>query len=434
MTKGRRQKMDRYRQAERSGNSRGPAHGSAQTFIAMSILILSVAGAIVLVVIRKPPERTQQDVQAPLVKVEPLRVRDIPMVIRGHGTVNPKVEVDLIPEVAGKVVFVHPELKVGGLIRRDERILQIDPRDYELAVRQADAAVADARVRLETEQAEAEVARREWNELHPDTEPASPLVLREPQIRQAQATLASAEAQLATAKLRLERTSLSLPFDALITSERIDLGQYVVTGQSLGMAYGTDAVEIEVPLEDDELAWFDVFAQSIFANDSANPQKRTPVEVRADFGGAIHTWQGHVVRTTGQVDKMSRMVFVIVEVPDPFRISDSRPPLLPGVFAEVLIQGKILRNAIAVPRDAVREGNHVWLVNEGRLHIQPLDIVRADQDFAYVVSDLQDGANVVVSSLDAVVSGMKVRTEAEIERATEPVRHDSHEPGEPEGS
>jgi multidrug efflux pump subunit AcrA (membrane-fusion protein) len=107
-----------------------------QSFIALVILALGIVGAYVLIKLQKPPERTEQDVQAPLVKVEPLHVRDIPMVIRGHGTVNPKVEVNIIPEVAGKVVFAHPELKVGGLIRRDEQILQIDPRDYDLAVRQ----------------------------------------------------------------------------------------------------------------------------------------------------------------------------------------------------------------------------------------------------------------------------------------------------------
>jgi RND family efflux transporter MFP subunit len=429
MTEDRREEEQAGRQ--RPGDRR-PARGFSQTLIAVVVIVLGVAGAVVLLTLKKPPQRTEQDVQAPLVKVEQLRMRDIPMVVRGHGTVSPKVEVDIIPEVAGKVVFIHPELKVGGLIRGNERILQIDPRDYELAVRQADAAVADAKVRLETEQAEADVARTEWSELHPDTEPTSALVLRGPQIRQAQATLDSAEAQLATATLRLERTSLSLPFDALVTSERVDLGQYVVTGQSLATAYGTDAVEIEVPLEDDELAWFDVFANSIFANGNPDPEKQTPADVRADFGGATHTWQGRVVRTTGQVDKMSRMIFVIVEVPEPFKISDGRPPLLPGVFSEVLIQGQTLRNAVAVPRDAVRDGNHVWLVNDGRVHIQPLDVVRADKDFAYVVSGLHDGTDVVVSSLDAVVNGMEVRTHAEIETEGEPVRPDSNEPRGPE--
>ena len=162
---------------------------------------------------------------APLVKIEQVHVRDIPMFIQGYGTVNPTVEVDIIPEVAGKVVFIHPQLKVGGLIRSNEKILQIDPRDYELAVRQAEAAVADTTVLLETEQAEAQVARKEWSGLHPDTEPVSALVLREPQIRKAQAALDSAKAQLAIAQLRLERTCISLPFDILITAESVDLGQ-----------------------------------------------------------------------------------------------------------------------------------------------------------------------------------------------------------------
>jgi multidrug efflux pump subunit AcrA (membrane-fusion protein) len=79
------------------------------------------------------------------------------------------------------------------------------------------------------------------------------------------------------------------------------------------------------------------------------------------------------------------------------------------MFVEVLIQGNVLKNAVAVPRDAIHDGNKVWLVNEGRLHIKPLDIVRADKDFAYVTSGLDDGAMIVTSSLDTVVEGMKVR-------------------------
>ena len=389
------------------------ARGLLQALFAIVIVTLGVVGAIIFIKLKKPPQRKQQDVRAPLVKVEQLHVRDIPMIIQGYGTVKPKVEVDVVPEVAGKVVHIHPELKVGGLIHGNETILQIDPRDYELAVRQAQAAVADANVKLETEQAEADVARKEWSQLHPDTEPTSLLVLREPQIRKAKAMLESAEAQLATAKLRLERTSLSLPFDALITSEKVDLGQYVVMGQSLAKAYGTDAVEIEVPLEDDELAWFNVFENSIFANGDPDLAKRAPVEVRSDFAGVEHTWKGYVVRTTGQVDKTSRMISIVVEVPDPFKVFDSRPPLLPGVFAKVLIKGKILGNAVAVPRDAIRQGNQIWLVNDDRLHMQPLEFVRTDKDFAYVVSGVVDESIIIVSSLDAVVDGMKVRTQAD---------------------
>jgi RND family efflux transporter MFP subunit len=299
------------------------------------------------------------------------------------------------------------------LIRANEEIIQIDPRDYELAVQQADAAVAEAQVRLDTEEAEAAVARKEWEQLHPNTEPSSPLVLRDPQIRRAEASLKSATAQLDTARLRLERTSLSFPFDVLVISERVDLGQYVVVGQSLGSAYGIEAVEIEVPLEDDELAWFDVFDSTAQLNGSGTAGKSSTALVKADFGGAERVWQGHVVRTTGQVDRTSRMVSVVVEVTNPFDTSDGKPPLLPGVFAEVLIEGKVLESVVAVPRDAVRESDKVWAVNDNRLHIKTLEIARADKDFAYAISGLEKGAQIVVSSLDMVTDGMAVRTQAD---------------------
>ncbi|MHC4632580.1 MAG: efflux RND transporter periplasmic adaptor subunit, partial [Planctomycetota bacterium] len=93
------------------------------------------------------------------------------MVIRAYGTVSPKVEVDIVPEVPGKVVSVNSEFKAGGLIPAGDQILQIDERDYKFAVQQTNAVVADALVRLEIEMAEAEVARREWEQLHPGTEP-----------------------------------------------------------------------------------------------------------------------------------------------------------------------------------------------------------------------------------------------------------------------
>ncbi len=422
----RKQRIGRYRKSHRAGR------GLLQALFAIVIVGAGVAGAVIFIKLKKPPQRKEQGVQAPLVEIEQLRSEDIRMTVQGYGTVSPKVQVDIIPEVAGKVVYIHPELIVGGLIRANQTILRIDPRDYELAVRQAESAVADAGVQLETEQAEADVARMEWNQLHPDTEPTSPLVLREPQIRKAKAMLDSSEAQLAIAMLRLERTSLSLPFDALITTENVDLGQYVVMGQSLAKAYGTGSVEIEVPLKDSELAWFDVFENSIFSNGAPDSVKGTPAEVRAAFAGAEHTWKGYVVRTTGQVDRTSRMISIVVEVPEPFKVIEGRPPLLPGVFAEVLIQGNTLDNAVAVPRDAIREGNHVWLVNGNRLRIRPLKIVRVDKNFAYVASDVLNDANVVISSLDAVVDGMEVRTEADVTTQDEQVKNNGDKPDKPE--
>ena len=384
-------------------------YGFIQFILTILIIILGIAGAVLFIKYKKQPEQVEQNIQPPLVKVQQIHVSDIPIIIQGYGTSQPKVQLDIIPEVAGKVTYVHPELKVGGFIKAGETILKIDQRDYELALSQAQSAVENAREQLEKEQAEAQVAKTEWMQMHGDTEPDSSLVLRQPQIRKAQSALSSAEAQLATAQLRLDRTTISLEFDILVTNENVDLEQYVVMGQSLAKAYGTKAMEIVVPLEDQELAWFDAFGYSQQINSNQKQVEQPEVTVKANFAGAEQTWKGKVVRTTGQVDRTSRMVSVIIEVENPFDVPQGKAPFLPGIFAEVLIKGKTLQNALAIPREAVHEGDIIWSVNDGVINIQTLDIVRKDRQFIYTVSEPESQLNVITSSLDAVTNGMKVR-------------------------
>ena len=398
-------------------NNKKPS-GLIQLLLVVVIIAIGIVIAVVFIKLKKPPQRQEQIVLAPLVKVEPLDRRDIQMIVRGYGTVTPRLQVEIVPQVSGKVVWVNPQFRAGGFIRRGELILKIDPRDYELSLRQANAAVAEAQVMLDLEKAEAKISKEEWLQLHPGQEPDSPLVFREPQIRQAQARLESAEAGLATANLNLERTRPSLPVDAVIMNERIALGQYVMIGQSMGAAYGIESMEIEVPLEDKELAWLAVPDNTVSVNAAQSPKKGAIARVSANFAGEEKCWLGYVVRTTGQVDITSRLISVVVEVSEPFKDSGSTPPLLPGMFVEVAIEGNILKNAIAVPRDAMHNNNEVWVATEGQLYVQSLDIVRADRDFAYADSGLDDGDMIIVSSLDTVIEEMKVRIQSESETST----------------
>ena len=380
---------------------------------ALSVLFVLCIGVIAVLALRnarKPPPHARAEILLPQVRVRRVGIAEVPVVVRGFGTVSPKVEVDIVPEVAGRVVYVHSELKTGGLIRAHERILQIDPLDYELAVRQARAGVEEAQARLDVETAEAQLRRR----LNPEAEPDSPLVDREPQIRQARASLESAKAQLAVAERRLQRTAISLPFDVLVAGEAVDLGHYLTPGQAVAKAYGTDAFEIEVGLEDRELAWIDELKEYLTLDADSSGGRRLAVDVKATLAGGRRTWDGHIVRAAGRVDGSSGTVPLIVEVQRPLDVVGDRPPLLPGTSAEVLVAGGTLENGVAVPRDAIADGNRIWLVQDGRLHMQEVDIAWADEAFAYVASGLPDGAAVVTGPMDDLVEGMQVRTQPDV--------------------
>lgn len=368
----------------------------------IAVLILGLVAAKILASSRRAPERHQKPVLGPLVEVITAQPTTVSTVVRGHGEVRAKTTVEIVPQVAGRIIAMHPDLVAGGHFLAGESLLTIEPRDYELAVERARAAVARADVTLEREQAEAEVAIQEWDAIHPGEEPSSGLVVREPQVRQAEAELAAAQADLAVARLSLERTTITLPFDGIVESETVDLGQYVTIGKKLATVYGTAVAEVRVPLAERELAWFRVPTRPGI--------KGPPATVIANFGGMSQTWSGKVVRMEARVDTSSRMVPVVIAVPNPFRTNGHDLPLLPGTFVKVEISGYDLEQVVAVPRHAIHEGSMVWIVEGEKLKIVPVTTARTDLDTAYVVEGLELGDLVVISQLDAVTDGMTVRT------------------------
>ena len=376
----------------------------------VGILAVGVIVLVLLKALRKPPAKKESQILAPLLNAYVVNVQDVQMVVRGYGTVEPKVQVQVVPQVSGRIDDCHNDFVNGGFFKAHEPLITIDQRDYKLAVENTEAAVAADRVYLDRELAEADVARQEWEQLNPEREPTSSLVLRGPQIAEAKAKLKASEARLATAKLNLERTVISMPFDGRVSAESVDIGQYIMAGQSVATVYGTEVVEIVVPLEDRDLAWFDL--PSSFDNPASSPLiSGAEALVIADFAGARHTWAGRVVRAQGRIDSTSRMVNVVVQVADPFETSGQQPPLVPGMFVEIEIKGKGLDGVIPVPRYAVHNADEVWVARDGKLWIQKVEIARQDKDYTYVTAGLASGAAIVTSPLEVVTNGMKIRTQ-----------------------
>ncbi|MBE0535109.1 MAG: efflux RND transporter periplasmic adaptor subunit [Phycisphaerae bacterium] len=384
------------------------------TLIQLGLVILVLAAGVAVFKLlagrRQPPAQTERPPTAALVEAVRVHPEDMVMTVEGFGTARAQRSVQLASQVSGRIIASSPNFMEGGFFEAGEALITIDPRDYEHAVQNAQATVAQAEYMLQQEEAEARVARREWEALHPGSDPPAPLVLREPQIKSMQAQLQGAKAQLATAKLNLERTVISLPFNGRLVEKSVDVGQYVSLGQTLGSAYGTDVIEVMTPLEDFELEWFDAPLTYPVNNGGATVRGPEAVVI-ADFAGRQHRWKGRVVRTQGRIDPTSRTVNVIAEVADPFREMNDDIPLTPGMFVRVQIEGKRLEGIMRVPRYAIRNEDEVWVVRDARLYVQKVEILRGDADYAYVTSGLQDGDTVVTSPLDVVTNGMAIRVQ-----------------------
>lgn len=369
--------------------------------IAGVILAVGLGATKILIKMKKEPEKKDRPFLAPLVSTQIAQKQNVKITVAGFGTVEPRTEARIVPQVSGVVVQCHENLVNGGIFKANQPLIKIDQRDYIAAVNTAEATVATAKLALDQEIEEAAIAKTEWKQLNPGKTPTNDLVFRGPQIEKAKAELKSAQAKLETAKLNLDRTVISMPFNGRVADESIDIGQYVTPGQSLGSVYGTDIVEIVVPLEDKDLAWFVV----------PNEKNKTgsKADVKANFAGNTWNWKGKVARTQGTIDPVSRMVNVVVEVEKPFETKGDKPALVPGMFVEIEIEGITLQDIIKLPRHVVHNMDQVWTTKDGILSIRKVKIARSDFDYSYISDGIDDGDVVVTSPIDAVTDQMAIR-------------------------
>jgi RND family efflux transporter MFP subunit len=377
-----------------------------QLILSVGFVALGVLGLRVLMASKAEIKKRRPVIQAPMVRTLKVRTETQQVKIQGEGTVRPLREVNLVPEVSGKVVYASPLLVNGGVFNEDDVLLKIDPEDYELAVTLAQAKVKDAESSLELAKEEAAAAKEEWRLLYDqDDEQNSkppPLVAKEPQLAAAQARLEADRADLRKALLNLDRTELKAPFDGRVGEENVDIGQYITPGQSLGTLYSTEAAEIVVPLESEDLFWFDV------PGFTSGDDTESAAVVRATIAGRDLSWQGKVVRTEGKLDERTRMINVVVRVDRPYAM---RPPLIFGLFVTVDIEGRSIPSAAVIPRAALHQGNIVWVVDKkSQLRFQSVEIARIQAEKVVVTKGLDDGDVVVVTPLKEVTDGMTVRT------------------------
>ncbi len=374
----------------------------AQVVFTAGVILIGLLVFVIMMATRSNVQRTRANLPPPLVSAVRADVGPRRVIITGEGTVRPLREINLVPQVSGKIVYMAPAMVDGGSFRKGERLLRIDPTDYELAVKSAEARVKDLESTLLLTIEESEVALEEWKLSGGKGEEPPPLVAKQPQLEAARANLAAGKADLEKAALNLERTTLRAPFEGRIIQKNVDLGQFVAVGQQLGSMYSIEAAEIAVPLPHEDLEWFYV------PGFTPNGNGDSDVTVHADIAGRDLTWPGRVMRAEGVLDERTRMVNVTVRVERPY---DSVPPLAMGLFVTVEIEGVEVPNAIWLPRSAVHEDDTVWIVDEeSRIRFRPVDIIRYDGD-RVLVTGIEGDELVATSPIQIVTEGIKVNYE-----------------------
>jgi len=371
------------------------------------VVMVAISVAVTLVILKPDVETKPPVVSSPLVRVARVELEDRNLIVQSQGTVSPRVESQLVAEVSGRVIWVAESLASGGFFEKGDTLVKLDPFDYREALVAARAELAGAKLRLAQEEAEARVARREWEEL--GTGAGDPLTLREPQLEDARAAVAAATSGVERAERNLARTRVKAPYAGRVRREDVNVGQFVTVGAPIATIYAVDAAEVKLPLPDDELAFVDL---PLTYRGGKGTSSQPRVVLSTSFAGKRYTWEGLIVRTEGEIDPKTRMVNAVARVEDPYAPGDDplRPPLSAGMFVEAAIDGKLVTNVAVLPRAALRTGSRVLVVDpELRLRYRDVSVLRATEHEAIISQGLRNDELVVLSALDAITDGMRVR-------------------------
>lgn len=369
------------------------------------LLVVGVGGMVVLSSLQPTPEEASEPPKGLTVFTERTSETDLTLTVKVQGEVRPQRSIGLAPQISGRVSYISPNFIEGGAFRKGDLLVRLEPADYELAVIRAQSTVASAEQRLSREQAEADIARQDLEEL--GLENASPLARREPQLAEARASLESARAQLKDAELALKRTAVYAPFTGRVLDQSGDVGQFVSPGQSLGTIFGTDVVEVSLPITDEELGRLNL---PLAFNET--PQSPGPdVVFSGSVGGVQRQWKGRITRTSATVNSQTRLINIIGELQDPYgKGADNGAPMAPGLYVDAEISGATLTGLIKAPRAALRGDDRVYVGvrDEHILKIKPVTVEFSDPSGVYMSSGIGPDELVIVSPVQAAFDGMSV--------------------------
>lgn len=377
----------------------------------------SIGGVIAMNALKPKPEEKEDTIKATPVAIAYAKAEPVNLSVTTQGEALPLREIDLTPEVSGRVIALSPSFIEGGTFSEGDVLLKIQPTEFELRVTQAKAAVAQANNRYASELAEAEIAKREWEEI--GNGEGSSLALRRPQLAEAAAALASAKAAQKEAEFQLSRTEIRAPFNGRVQSKSVDIGQFITAAAPIGRIFSSDVMQIALPLTDAELGRLGLSVGFVATKD--NPG--TSVTLTAPMAGKVRNWTGRVTRTSSSFDRETRVLFAYVEVTDPYGTgADKGAPLAAGLFVTATIDGRAIENSVVVPRAALRGKDKVYIAREDdTMEIRQVAVAASNKNEAVLIDGLVDGEAVIISPVRGAAEGMAIAVSGKTSSSSEAI-------------
>ena len=333
------------------------------------------------------------------VKTRTFEVGTFTSTVKATGIVQAVNNVKIHAEVVGRVTFTSPKLVAGTQVKKGQLLLRIDSREYQLAVDQRKSQVENAKLELEKEKVRGSLAEKEWKLLK-GSEEASDLVLRKQNLAAAEAVLKSAQSALKQAELNLYRTSIRAPFDGIIVSEAVNVGQVVNSQVQLLHLVGDDVIHVEANVPLSSINRLNI--------KGVNADHASEAVLVQDLGDGFQIVRdGFVKGLLGELDQQTRRARVLIEASNEGK---EGIPMLSGAFVTIEVVGSDVSDIFKIPMKYISDGSLTWVVDtESKLQQLNLDVLWTTDQFVFARYKGRDILRVVRNLPQAPLNGLKVK-------------------------
>ena len=341
--------------------------------------------------------------QLPKTRVIELTVVDFEPQIETSGVIRAHNQITLTSQVSGRIVATHPQFEDGAYFEEGTILVELDKADFKTAVASAKSQQAQALAILAQEQTRAKQARLDWEDLGYEEEP-SDLVLRVPQLREAEARVEAAAAQLEQAERGLERSQIRAPFDGRMRQRMVGVSQTIGSGTSLASIFAVDYAEVRLPIEARHMRFLEL------PEEASDSPVRIILRDALDESNKVER-EAWIVRTEGALNEQSLDLFAIARIDDPFGRESGKAPLRIGQPVSAKVPGRPFEKVVVIPRKAVRQLSRITVVDRDS-HIITKRMVTPlwENDTDLIVSDefLVDGTLLATAYLVYTPDGTPV--------------------------
>lgn len=369
-------------------------------FIGVIVLAIGILGLRILLSLKKPPAEKTPEESVIKVDVQKMFRKDVPVTMTSFGETRPLNTVLIAPEVPGKVVEIHKNLEVGGIIKKGETLFKIDSRDYLIEYNYSKERLKSLERSFALSKADYERVKRLF--VSEKVESQSRVDMAEQSLNSSKELVDRLKQAIEIAELRLERCHVRAPFDSRIVACHVEENQYVAPGVNVLTIADDSMLEIHVSLESGEVRKWLRFMDVGHNNNTAWFRKVEPVNCKVKWteDPDNYIFPGKLDRIV-KFDRTTRMMTVSVKVngTDASNAGNGKLSLVSGMFCSVEISGKTLENVYQVPRWAVTYENTVYISQDNRLKTVNVDLLYTDGENAYIAGGINEGDLLIITRL-----------------------------------